>query len=394
MLGLTCIPEKIYDFLYRYKSHFRCAQGRHFMLFCWVLMTLLVESNKGTMKELSRLMPERIKYWALLRMVKSGYWDEGALISDIGADVLRSLPPPADGVLHLIGDATVKGKRGKKHPLGHKTRMNEYAHFCFGFEMVLLIASWDHYRIPVAISVMDPHRKGQQNIIFRKMLRKFVLPGWACEVVVEADAGFAANKTLEVVNRKGYGFVFAMPRTRKFTDGKHLKDLVNHLPKSCYRRMKTSKPDGRRRDYWVYEKSASLKGIGDVTVILSKERRNSGPKKVKIIVTNLRQTSANQVLNYYARRWGIEVTFKELKGGLHLGRMQVTKEKRRVQKTVALSVLAYLLVLRLHGAGAHNAREVSLFRLKQLFTADLYHESAIHTEQKWKRKLDEYRLAA
>ncbi len=351
MLGLTCIPEKIYDFLYPFKHHFRCAQARHFMLFCWLLIMLLVDTNKGTLKELSRLMPERIKYWALMRMVRSGYWDEMALIRDIGSEVLRILPPPKDGVLHLIGDSTLKGKRGEKHPLGHKTRLNAYAHYCFGFEMVLLIASWAHYRIPVAICAMDPHRKGQQNIIFRRMLRKYVPPGWVGAVVVEADAGFAANRTIKL-------------------------------------------PDGRRRDYWVYEKSASLKNIGDVTIVLSKERRNYGPKKVKIIVTNLRQTSASQILSYYARRWGIEVTIKELKGGLHLGRMQVTKEKERVQRSIALSVLSYLLALRLYGAEAGNSQEVSLFKLKQRFTADLFQEHVIHIEQKWKRKFDKYRLAA
>jgi len=260
--------------------------------------------------------------------------------------------------------------------------------------MVLLIASWDHYRIPVAICAMDPSRKGQQNIIFRRMLRKYVPPGWAGAVIVEADAGFAANRTIKLINRKKYGYVFAMSRTRKFRDGKHLRDLVNHLPKSCYRRIKTSKPDGRRRDYWVYEKRASLKNIGDVTIVLSKERRNYGPKKVKIIVTNLQQTSASQILSYYARRWGIEVTIKELKGGLHLGRMQVTKEKERVQRSIALSVLSYLLALRLYGADAANPQEVSLFKLKQRFTVDLFQEHAIHIEQKWKQKLDKYRLAA
>ena len=395
MLGLTCIPEKVYDFLYRFKRHFRCAQARHFVLFCWILVMLLVDGNKGTLKQLSRLMPERIRYWALMRMLRSGYWNEKALLRDVSSEVLLGcLPPPEDGILHLIGDSTLKGKRGEKHPLGHKTRMNAYSHYYYGFEMVLLIASWDHYRVPVAIQAMDPHRKGQQNIIFRRMLREFAVPGWAKEVVVEADAGFAANKTIRLIQKKGYSFVFAVTRTRTFADGKHLNDLVYHLPKSCYRRMKISKPDGRRRDYWVYEKSANLKGIGDVTIMLSKQRRNDGPKKVKIIVTNLRQASASRILSYYARRWGIEVTIKELKGGLHLGRMQVTKEKERVQKSVALSVLAYLLVLRLYGAEADNAQEVSLFRLKQRFTADLFQEHAIRTERKWKQKLDKLRLAA
>jgi hypothetical protein len=260
--------------------------------------------------------------------------------------------------------------------------------------MVILIASWAHYRVPLAIAVIDPRRKGQQNILFRRMLREFVPPHWARPVIVEADAGFAATKTFRVIERLGYYYVFAVARTRKFTDGKRLKDLVQHLPRNQYRRMKTTKPDGRRRDYWVYECRRELQDIGDVTIILSKQRRNEGPKKTKIIVTNLEEATTGQVLSYYARRWGIEVTVKELKSGLHLGKMQVTKDAERVSRAVALSVLAYLLVVRLYGKEAPSARESSLFQLKQRFIAEVFQEHLNRTEQKWQAKVDKYRLAA
>lgn len=394
MLGLTCVPQKVYDFLYPYKSHFRCPQARHFSLFCWLLVMLVIDQGKGTLKELSRLMPERIKYWALMRLVRSGWWDAHALMTELSAATLSQLPPPADATLHLIGDATLKGKRGEKHPLGRICRVNEYARFCFGFEMVLLIASWGHFRVPVAIAVIDPRRQGQQNILFRRMLKEFVPPAWARRVVVEADAGFAATRTFALLERLGYGYVFAAARTRKFTDGRALRDLVQHLPKSRYRRIKTSKPDGRRRDYWVYECRRELKDIGDVTIILSKQRRNTGPKKTKIIVTNLEAATAGQILSYYARRWGIEVTIKELKSGLHLGRMQVTKDAARVSRSVALSVLAYLLVVRFYGKEAQTAGEYSLFRLKQRFMADVFQEHLSRHEAKWQRRIDKYRLAA
>ena len=394
MLGLTCVPQKVYDFLYPYKSHFRCRQARHFSLFCWLLAMLVIDQGKGTLKELSRLMPQRIKYWALMRMVRSGWWDERALVTELSAEVLRHLPPPADATLHLIGDATLKGKRGQKHPVGRLCRINEYARFCYGFEMVLLIASWGHFRVPVAISLIDPKRKGQQNILFRRMIREFVPPAWARSVVVEADAGFAATKTFHLIERLGYGYVFAVARTRKFADGRYLRDLVQHLPKSQYHRIKTSKPDGRRRDYWVYECRRSLKDIGDVTIILSKQRRNDGPKKAKIIVTNLEWATTSQSLSYYARRWGVEVTIKELKSGLHLGRMQVTKDAARVSRSVALSVLAYLLVVRLYGKETQSASEYSLFRLKHRFMADVFQEHVSRTEAKWQSKIDKYRLAA
>jgi hypothetical protein len=74
--------------------------------------------------------------------------------------------------------------------------------------------------------------------------------------------------------------------------------------------------------------------------------------------------------------------------------MQVTKEKGRVEKSVALSVLAYLLLLKLYGAGTKNASEVSLFRLKERFRSDLYQEQIKRTERKWRSKLDKQRLAA
>jgi hypothetical protein len=162
----------------------------------------------------------------------------------------------------------------------------------FGFEMVLLIARWDRFRVPVALGLIDPKRRGHQNILFRQMLKDFVLPAWVRQVVVVADAGFAANETLRQITAQKYTYVFAMPRTRKFTNGKYLRDLVQHLPKSCYARRASHTPDGHRRDYWAFTRRATLHKLGDVTIVLSKKRRNDGPKRVKIIVTLLVKSAA------------------------------------------------------------------------------------------------------
>jgi hypothetical protein len=157
--------------------------------------------------------------------------------------------------------------------------------------MVLLIAGGDRFRVPVALAPIDPQIKGHQNILFRQMLTDFVPPAWVQQVVVVADAGFAANAPLHLITAKHYTYVFAMPRTRKFTNGKHLRDLVQHLPKSCYAHRATYKPDGRRRDYWGFTRRATLHNLGDVTIVLSKKRRNDGPKGITILVTNLPEAS-------------------------------------------------------------------------------------------------------
>lgn len=115
---------------------------------------------------------------------------------------------------------------------------------------------------------------------------------------------------------------------------------------------------------------------------------------MRLFVTNLQDVKASTVLSLYAWRWGVEVTIKELKGGLHLDRMQVTRDADRVARSVALSVCAYLLLVRLYGRDETSGQPWSLFRLKQRFQADLMRHEIDRTERKWKRKLKQYEVAA
>jgi hypothetical protein len=286
------------------------VQAQHFLVFCWLLMALIRAPGKGTLKGLKPYLPPTLPYWTTLRMIRSGQWDAQTVLTDMAPITLRSLPPPADGVLYLIGDSTLKPKRGRKHPVGHVTRHSEHDPYVFGFELVLLIASWGHVRVPIAMGLIDPASRGHQNILFRRMLRDFVPPAWVRPIIVVADAGYAANETLRLIAEQHYSYVFARPRTRKFSNGKHLRDLVQHLPKARYARRASHKPDGRRKDYWVFLRRATLHKLGDVTIVLSKNRRHDGPKGVKILVTNLTATSAGAMLSIYARRWGVGVSRK------------------------------------------------------------------------------------
>lgn len=398
MWRCTCVPRNVYDFLYPFKPLFRCAQARHFVIFCWLVVALIRDPGVGTLKAALPYVPAGLSYWALLRMVRSGQWDAQAVLRGMSQKVLRTLPPPANGRLYLIGDTTHKTKRGRQHPWGHVTRQSESSPYTFGFGMVVLIASWDGFRIPVALAPIDPKRKGHQNILFRQMLKDFEPPAWVREIIVVADAGYAANVTLKLINELHWTYVFAMPRTRKFTNGKYVRDMVQHLPKIHYRRRATSKPDGRRQDYWVFMRPAELHQLGDVTIVVSKKRRNFGPKRVKIIVTNLLDASEGTILSHYAWRWGVELTIKELKSGLHLGRMQVTNDAERVTRSVVLPVCAYLVLLHL-SSGKDGVKDApsqagSLFRLKQRFTEDVMQEQVQRVEQKWRRKWKQIKEAA
>jgi len=64
-------------------------------------------------------------------------------------------------------------------------------------------------------------------------------------------------------------------------------------------------------------------------------------------------------------RWAVELTIKELKGGLHLGRMQVSQDAERVERSVVLPVCAYLLLVHLYGQDQAVSKGWSLFQLKR-----------------------------
>jgi hypothetical protein len=63
----------------------------------------------------------------------------------------------------------------------------------------------------------------------------------------------------------------------------------------------------------------------------------------------------------------VELCIKELKGVVGLGQHQVTKDTARVERSVAVAVMAYLLLLRLRAKQIKPGRSWSAFTLKQQF---------------------------
>jgi Transposase DDE domain len=394
-MRLSRIPQRVSNSLAPLAASFPCPQGQHFRVFCWLLVTLIVIEGGARLKALTRLMPRTLAYWTVLRMMRSGYWDAAVLVEELSGATLATLPPPADGVLHLTGDSTVTERTGEQQPLARKTRTNEYAPYVFGQALVLVIAQWGRVRVPMRAAVVDPQIKGHQNLLFRQMVKDFVPPAWVKAVIVEADAAFAAKATLKSIADRGWGYVFGLARTWKLADGTHLRALARHTTHACYQRYVAHKPDGRRKCYWVFRRTACVRHLGQVTILLSKRRQNDEPKRIKLIVTNLtEETTTGTILSHYHRRWGVEVAFKELKSGLHLGQMQVTKEPRRVERGLRLPILAYLLLLRLYGREFSTEQGGSLWQLKRRFTEEVYQEHYDRSEHRWRKKLDQYRAAA
>jgi hypothetical protein len=367
MIRMTRLPEEVARLLPPLKPYF---SYRHYLVFCWLLVAHLVCFGKATMQGLARYTPTHVAAWHLRRLLAAGRWQWEQVLQWLVSETLAAFPPPKDGVLYLVVDSTLKGKRGKKNPLAKKGRLNEYAPFTFGLHIVIVIAQWGVYRIPLAFRLVKPkdHPAYQsEQALVREMFAHLTLPAWCKQVVVVADAAYPSRANLHAIQARGWFFVLAFPRTWKLTDGQHLRDVVTYLPIRRYHQVRVSLvvPTTRRRVFWTFAKQAQLAHVGEVTVVLSRRRRNDSPKHTKLLVTNLPQATAHLTVALYLRRWPVELCIKELKSVVGLGQHQVTKDAARVERSVAVAVMAYLLLLRLRAQQIKPGTSWSAFTLKQ-----------------------------
>jgi len=386
--GFTCLPPEIRVL---FKGMPGIWRHRHHLVFCWLIIMQIVTSGARTLTGLSRLAPRFITEWHFRRLLDAGYWRLKMLLRWFAEKTIQALPEPENKVLYLIADGSKKDKRGQKNPAAQKGRMSEHHSWFFGIKFVVLMVAWEDYRIPVDFEVVRP--KGhpdykKENELFRLMLGHFQPPAWARMVIVVGDAAFASKENMKLVQardkadpQRRWGFVFAIARTWNMENGKSLSNLVKHTPYRFYRKTWIPRLPGRnrRKTFWIFEKHTRLKHLGDVTVVLTKKGRNLGPKKTKLLVTNLLELSGRQVIDIYQRRWSIEILFKELKSGLGLGEHQVTKKLSRIEKSLGIALIAYLLLLRARKDDIKPGKPWSIFQLKTNFTLDLMQKQFQHS---------------
>ena len=143
------------------------------------------------------------------------------------------------------------------------------------------------------------------------MVGAFVPPSWAKLVIVGGDAAYGSKANMQMVQDRDqadaarrWGFVFAIARTWKTVEGKSLKNLVTHIPHKYYQCTRVPR-EGRkgRKTFWTYSTCLGLRHVGDVTVVLSKTGRNTGPQHTKLLVTTLAALTPSQVVCVYQKRW-------------------------------------------------------------------------------------------
>ncbi len=100
-----------------------------------------------------------------------------------------------------------------------------------------------------------------------------------------------------------------------------------------------------KRFKWFFETTVVMKNVGVVKLVVLKQRKNS--RKYTFLVSNTTSLHGMEVLEYYKKRWAIEVFHRDCKQHLGLGEYQV----RRLDAVVIhlhLVFFAYTLLKNVH----------------------------------------------
>jgi len=375
MFRLFCLPQFYRNAMAPLKKHF---QWGHFNTFCWLLLVIMLHHGPGNLAQINAYMP--LSYQMLTRFLQASYWNTEKLWLHMLSLVISSIPPPENGICYVVVDATDAPKRSKLNPYARKGKKSKHDPWLFGLHILVVSFHWSHWRIPVAFKLVKAKNSPgyvNENQLLRDLLPtvKTLLPVWTKQVIFLADAAYASKANFRCLKKMNWLYVVACAKTWNLADGTPLKIRLQKLQKNQFKGTWLTSSNGqRRRLFYVRKEVLKLNHLGEVTVVFSKMRRNHPSASARVLLTNLPNIDAKTILSIYQRRWPTEVMFKELKSGLGLGQMQVTKDTGRVERAVTVSMMAYLCLLRLYLKMEPEAASWSVFQAKWNLLARIFHD--------------------
>jgi len=156
-----------------------------------------------------------------------------------------------------------------------------------------------------------------------ELLKKSFL--WVKPRVVVFDEWYMSKELLEFLNSYRVTWVSMAKSNRLVLQGNgtwvNLREYARGIPKSCFKRI--DKELEERRYRWLYETKVVMKNVGEIKLVILKERINS--RNCKFIVSNDISMEGLKVFEYYKKRWSIEVFYRDCKQYLGMGDYQVRK---------------------------------------------------------------------
>jgi hypothetical protein len=268
---------------------------------------------------------------------------------------LRKLQP-VDGRYVVVIDATIKGRRGKG--VENVRKHHSGSGFVDGHKFINFTILTPDGIVPL-LSVPIHTRKycrenGLQylteNEIVEEMIWNFgesgiLSPEQLQKTVFLMDSGYDAKSIQRAIRELGANFVSAL-KSNRVIQGKQVREYFRlnrrWLPWKSIRLHIGNGGKRSRRNYSIRTATGViLKGFGPVTVVCSKALSRAR-RPIKYLATSDPTMTGREVVEWYSKRWTIELWHKEMKQNYGFGDCHSARFTA-IASHVNFSLTAYLL---------------------------------------------------
>jgi hypothetical protein len=240
---------------------------------------------------------------------------------------------PIDGRIVILIDATLKGRRGKK--VENVRKLHSGTGFVNAHQFINFAILTPDGVIPLASIPTHSWKYCRENGL-RYETEKDIVVNWINafggsgilsseelkKVLFLLDSGYDAKKIQRAIRDLGAHFVSAL-KSNRVVQGRQVRQYFKSnrrwLPWKSIRLHVGNGGKKSRRKYSVRTAAnVTLKGFGLVTVVCSKAQGRAR-RPIKYLAASDPTMTGRQIVEWYSRRWAIELWHKEMKQNYGFG---------------------------------------------------------------------------
>ena len=311
-----------------------------------ILITAFCYGYKGKTTQFAQV--DSCHRTTVAHFLNHGKWDSQGLDETIRAVVINRIYREAIRTgkpVFCFADDTVSSKtkpsskashpiEGAYHHYSHLKRGKDYGHQAVG-----IMLSCGELTLNYALILYDKSKSKIQIVreIAEELPQAPVLSYFLC------DSWYTCDKIVSAFEEKGFRAIGAV-RTNRLVRCEGGKAQIGQLIHSLLLAGLT--PDlvtVRKKQFFVWRVETSLKGIPNAVVLISYPRDALGVASAsRAFLSTDTSLSTMTILDFYTKRWDIEVFFRQVKQKLALNKYQI-RSAVGIQRFWILMSLAYLL---------------------------------------------------
>lgn len=283
----------------------------------------------------------------IAHFLNNGCWDESRIDSRIKSTVEKIMlhkNQESNSPIFFSIDDTVCCKRKPSSQAKAPIESASFHHShllgkkAWGHQVMAATYNCDDIALNYDVHLYD---KKQSKIDYMIELAK-TLPTMPTKSYMLCDSWFTCPKIIDAFEARGYHCIGAL-KTNRIIYPCGIRININQFAQNCIEMNDVDLVTVNGKNYYVYRYEGALNDIPNAVVLISwPADAFKNPKAMKAFICTDASLDTLTILEYYIKRWRIEIFFKQQKSTLGFDKYQIRKEKG-IKRFWLLLSLSHLL---------------------------------------------------